>query len=121
MVDMYLDTFIGWVMSLTALAIFTFFMGACQPTTPKLLWSSLVFVVMLVVICLITPSQEKMIVMEYDDILKNRPACAEEVDKGLDSASMECLRVYKSYLEDSIDAAVMYKRHFEQLKSEIKR
>ena len=121
MVDMYLDTFIGWVMSLTALALFTFGLGVCQPPTPKLLWSSLAFAVMLVIICLVTPSVEKMIVMEYDDILKNRPACAEEVDKGLDSASMECLRVYKSYFEDSVAAAKQYKQHFEKLKSDIKR
>lgn len=121
MVDMYLDTFIGWIMTLTALMLFTFGLGVCQPPTPKLLWSSLVFAVMLVVICLVTPSVEKMITMEYDDILKNRPECAKEVDKGLDSASMECLRVYKSYLKDSIDAADTYKRHFELLKSEIKR
>ena len=121
MVDMYLDTFIGWVMTLTALMLFTFGLGVCPPTTTKLLWSSLVFAVMLAVICLVTPSVEKMITMEYDDILKNRPACAEEVDKGLDSASMECLRVYKSYLRDSIEAADTYKRHFENLKAEIKR
>jgi hypothetical protein len=121
MVDMYLDTFIGWIMTLTALMLFTFGLGVCQPPTPKLLWSSLVFAVMLVVICLVTPSVEKMITMEYDDILKNRPECAKEVDRGLDSASMECLRVYKSYLKDSIDAADTYKRHFEKLKSDIKR
>ena len=121
MVDMYLDTFIGWVMALTGHTLLTFGVGLCPPTTPKLLWSSLVFAVMLAVICFIAPSEEQMIDMEYDDILKNRPACAEEVDKGLDSASMECLRVYKSYLEDSIDAADTYKRHFELLKSEIKR
>ena len=118
---MYLGTFIGWVMSLTGFTLFTFGVGICPPTTPKLLWSSLGFAVMLVIICLITPSQEKMIAMEYDDILKNRPACAEEVDKGLDSASMECLRVYKSYLKDSIAAADQYKSHFEKLKSDIKR
>lgn len=121
MVDMYFGTFIGWELSLIALTLFTFGLGVLEPPTPKLLWSSLVFAVMAVVICLITPSQEKMIVMEYDDILKNRPACAAEVDKGLDSASMECLRVYKSYLEDSIDAADQYKRHFEMLKARIKR
>lgn len=121
MVDMYLDTFVYLLISLIALTLFTFGLGILEPPTPKLLWASLVFAVMLVIICLITPSQEKMIAMEYDDILKNRPECAEEVDKGLDSASMECLRVYKSYLKDSIDAADTYKRHFDRLKSEIKR
>ena len=121
MVDMYLNTFVGWFMSLTAITLFTFGLGICNPPTSKLLWTSLVFAVITVIFCLITPSQEKMIVMEYDDILKNRPACAEEVDKGLDSASLECLRVYKSYLEDSIGAADQYKRHFETLKSDIKR
>ena len=121
MVNMYLDTFICLLIFLSGLAIFTFGMGIGYPPTPALLWSSLVFTVMFVIVCLISPSQEQMIVMEYDDILKNRPACAEEVDKGLDSASMECLRVYKSYLEDSIDAADTYKRHFERLKADIKR
>lgn len=121
MVDMYLGTFIGWVMSLIALTLFSFALGIFEPPTPKLLWASLGFAVIIVILCLVTPSQEKMIAMEYDDILKNRPACAEEVDKGLDSASMECLRVYKSYLKDSIDAADTYKRHFDRLKSEIKR
>lgn len=121
MIDMYLNTFVGWFMSLTAITLLTFGLGVCTPPTPKLLWASLVFAVITVTFCLITPTQEKMIVLEYDDILKNRPACAEEVDKGLDSASMECLRVYKSYLEDSIDAAGTYKRHFEKLKADIKR
>lgn len=121
MVDMYLDTFLGWILTLTALALFSFGLGVCEPPTPKLLWSSLVFAVLLGIICLITPSVEKMITMEYDDILNNRPACAEEVDKGLDSASMECLRVYKSYLKDSIEAAETYKSHFAKLKAEIKR
>lgn len=121
MVDMYLSTFVNWLISLIALTVFTFGLGICDPPTPKLLWSSLVFAVMLAIFCIITPSQEKMIAMEYDDILKNRPACAEEVDKGLDSASMECLRLYKSYLEDSIHAADQYKRHFEMLKADIKR
>ena len=121
MVDMYLTTFAYLLISLSAITIFTFGLGICTPPTPTLLWSSLVFAVILVILCLITPSKEKMIAFEYDDILKNRPACAEEVDKGLDSASMECLRVYKSYLEDSIGAADQYKRHFEKLKSDIKR
>lgn len=121
MVDMYLNTFVYLLISLIAITMFTFGLGVNTPPTPKLLWSSLVFAVITVIFCLITPSQEKMIAMEYDDILKNRPACAEEVDKGLDSASMECLRVYKSYLKDSIAAADQYKSHFEKLKSDIKR
>ena len=121
MVDMYLDTFIYLELAFSALAIFSFGLGICDTPTPTLLWSSLVFAVMVGVICLITPSQEKMIAMEYDDILNNRPACAEEVDKGLDSASMECLRVYKAYLKDSIAAADQYKHHFETLKAAIKR
>lgn len=121
MVDMYLNTFVYSLISLIALTLFTFGLGILEPRTPKLLWSSLVFAVLTVILCLVTPSHERMVVMEYDDILKNRPACAEEVDKGLDSASMECLRVYKSYLKDSINAADTYKRHFEWLKSEIKR
>ena len=121
MVDMYLDTFIYWGLSFGALAIFLFGLGVLEPPTPKLLWFSLVSAVMVGVLFLITPSVEKMITMEYDDILKNRPACAEEVDKGLDSASMECLRVYKSYFEDSVAAAKQYHQHFEKLKSDIKR
>ena len=121
MVDMYLNTFVYLLISLITVTIFTFGLGVLTPPTPKLVWTSLVFAVMLVILCLITPSKEKMIAYEYEDIMKNRPACAEEVDKGLDSASMECLRVYKSYLKDSIDAAGAYKRHFEKLKADIKR
>lgn len=121
MVDMYLNTFIYWGLAIGALAVFLFGLGVLEPPTPKLLWGGLVCVVLLGVLFLVTPSVEKMIAYEYDDILKNRPACAEEVDKGLDSASMECLRVYKSYLKDSIDAANQYKQHFEKLKADIKR
>lgn len=121
MVDMYLDTFVNLGIAFVALAILLFGLGICDTPTPPLLWSGLVFAVMLVILFLITPSQEKMIAMEYEDILNNRPACAEEVDKGLDSASMECLRVYKSYFKDSVAAADQYKQHFEKLKADIKR
>ena len=121
MVDMYLGTFIYLGLAFGAIAIFFFGLGVTEPPSPKLLWISLGFAVLLGLLFLVTPSTEKMIVQEYDDILKNRPACAEDIDKGLDSASLECLRIYKSYLKDSIDAADQYKHHFEHLKSEIKR
>ena len=121
MVDIYFSTFIYLGIAFGAIAVSLFGLGLCDPTTPTLLWISLGFAVLLGIFFLVTPSVEKMIVQEYDDILNNRPECAEEVDKGLDSASMECLRVYKAYLVDSIAAADRYKHHFEKLKAAIKR
>lgn len=69
----------------------------------------------------VTPTEEQMLTKEYDDIKASRPACAAVIETNIDSASLECLREYKSYLKDSIDAAKQYYDHFSDLKHDLKR
>jgi hypothetical protein len=70
---------------------------------------------------LVTPTEEQMLTKEYDDIKASRPACAVVIDKNIDSASLQCLREYKNYVSDSIDAAKQYYEHFSELKTDLKR
>lgn len=87
---------------------------------PPFFTSILLFLLALLV-HLVTPTEEQMITKEYDDIKASRPACAAVIDTNIDSASLECLREYRNYLNDSIDAAKQYYDHFSELKTDLKR
>ena len=68
-----------------------------------------------------TPTEEKMLTNEYNDIKAARPACAAVIDKNIDSASLDCLREYKKYLKDSVTVAKSYYDHLSELKNDLKR
>lgn len=88
--------------------------------TPPFFTSVLLFLLALLV-HVVTPTEEQMLTNEYDDIKASRPACAAVIETNIDSASLECLREYKTYLNDSIAAAKQYYDHFSELKHDLKR
>ena len=85
------------------------------------LFTAILLFLLALLVHLVTPTEEQMITKEYDDIKASRPACAAVIETNIDSASLECLREYKTYLNDSIDAAKQYYDHFSELKHDIKR
>ena len=85
------------------------------------LFTAILLLLLAVLVHLVTPTEEQMITKEYDDIKASRPACAAVIETNIDSASLECLREYKKYLSDSIDAAKQYYEHFSELKTDLKR
>ena len=85
------------------------------------LFTSILLFLLAVLVHLVTPTEEQMLTKEYDDIKASRPACAAVIETNIDSASLDCLREYKEYLNDSIDAAKHYYDHFSELKHDLKR
>lgn len=84
-------------------------------------FTSILFFLLALLVHLVTPTKEQMLTKEYDDIKASRPACATVIEKNIDSASLECLREYRNYLKDSIDAAKQYYDHFSELKTDLRR
>lgn len=121
MIEVSLNVYYSLVLLFGAIAVMLIGLGLCDVVTPKLLWSGLIFAVLTLVIHFITPTEERMMTRDYEKILASRPECAVVIDKNIDSASIECLREYKAYLEDSIAIAELYYKHFSRLKSEIHR
>ncbi len=84
-------------------------------------FTGILLMLLALLVHLVTPTVEQMITKEYGDIKASRPACATVIEKNIDSASLECLREYKTYLNDSIHAAKQYYDHVNELKHEFKR
>ena len=102
-------------------AIGTFGIAIESDMPPQPLLATVIFIALAVGVHLVTPTQEQMLTAEYDDIIAARPACAIVIEKDIDSASMECLKQYKDYVEDSAKVAKSYYDHFGELKQGLKR
>jgi hypothetical protein len=118
--EIYFDTY------LSLLCIFLIAGTSSLVLAVESKWNSQFFTAILLfllalLVHVVTPTEEQMLTKEYDDIKASRPACAAVIEKNIDSASLECLREYKKYLRDSIDAAKQYYEHFSELKTDLKR
>ena len=118
--EIYLGTYETLLCILLIAGISSLALALESNWNPPLFTSILLFLLALLV-HVVTPTEEQMITKEYDDIKASRPACAAVIEKNIDSASLECLREYKTYLKDSIAAAKHYYDHFSELKTDLKR
>ena len=118
--EIYFDTYVVLIYLLLAMGVGILGVAIeVKSSTPLL--TAIFFFLLALLVHLVTPTEEQMITKEYDDIKASRPACAAVIETNIDSASLECLREYKTYLNDSIDAAKQYYDHFSELKHDIKR
>ena len=120
MLDVYFGTYL-WVMIILLMVGFSSVVLGIQENWNAALGTGTLCFLLMLLFHVVTPSQEQMLTQEYDDIKTSRPECAAIIDINIDSASMECLRQYRRYLEDSVSAANHYYEHFGRLKQELKR
>ncbi len=118
--EIYFDTY-SVLMCVLVLVGFGSLGVAIETNWNTPLFAAILLLLLAVLVHVVTPTEEQMITKEYDDIKASRPACAAVIEKNIDSASLECLREYKNYLIDSIDAAKQYYDHFNELKTDLKR
>ena len=118
--DIYLGTYVTLMCIFVIAGVSSLALALETNWNPPFFTAIFLFLLALLVY-VVTPTEEQMITKEYDDIKASRPACATVIDTNIDSASLECLREYRNYLCDSIDAAKQYYNHFSELKTDLKR
>ena len=118
--EIYVETYCVLMCMLLMMGVTSLGIAIETNWTPPFFTSVLLFLLALLV-HVVTPTEEQMLTKEYDDIKASRPACAAVIETNIDSASLECLSEYKTYLNDSIDAAKHYYDHFSELKHDLKR
>lgn len=118
--EIYFETYCVLMCMLLIMGVSSLGIAIETNWTPPFFTSVLLFLLALLV-HMVTPTEEQMLTNEYDDIKASRPACAAVIETNIDSASLECLREYKTYLNDSIAAAKQYYDHFSELKHDLKR
>lgn len=118
--EIYFETYCVLMCMLLIMGVSSLGIAIETNWTPPFFTSVLLFLLALLV-HVVTPTEEQMLTNEYDDIKASRPACAAVIEANIDSASLECLREYKTYLNDSIAAAKQYYDHFSELKHDLKR
>ena len=118
--DIYLETYAVLLCLLLIVGVISL-CAAIETNWNPPLFAGILFMLLALLVHLVTPTTEQMLTKEYDDIKASRPVCATIIEKNIDSASLECLREYKTYFNDSIHAAKQYYDHFSELKTDLKR
>lgn len=118
--EIYFETYIVLMYLLLAMGIGTLGVAIEFKSSPPLL-TAIFFFLLALLVHVVTPTEEQMLTNEYDDIKAARPECAAVIDTNIDAASLDCLREYKKYLNDSVNAAKSYYDHFSELKNDLKR